>query len=583
MRKMQIIVVALVVLLLPGSSVAFIAVDHSLDHTLEKRIQQLMRKQHLPGLAITIVEDQEILYQEAFGLADLENNISATTGTVFRWWSVSKMFTALEIFREVEEGLVGLDDPLDKYLPEFTIQNRSEDEGPITVKSILAHRSGLPRNECSTPPEATAVSPWLKKFEMCTACCFKAFPEETRYHYSNLGYDLLGRIIEENRLEGFAPYMKKQLFGKLGMQHTAFSSADIADSLVTAMGYEFYKGKYYPVIRPDITSVPSGNLYSTIQDMSLFLKSVFGQRIFASGETMAHMFEDHYSSHEDPETMGLGWKTTTLPGSGLLAWHDGGPDDGDGALVAILPSRKLGIALVGNGTSLSGSISLPFTMEIFQQLTDPEREAPVSHSPVKEKFKNPEHPLAGYEGTYTAFGRLLQVKARKRKLKGKTGGLSLEMIPTHDSIFRVTHWMNKLGLTKIIKPPIEFNKIHITFCNGSFPDSLYMIINLDNITYEICPRYPDRLIEEGGWERLAGDYRMAERLPGNRRGAYTSSIFSISTVDHVLVMSGPFGPIVPVDDHYLQILSGPFAGETMEYDPANGNLVHQDALFIPVT
>jgi len=583
MRKIQIIVVAIVVLLLPGSSVAFTAGDHSLNHTLEKRIQQLMRKQHLPGFAITIVEDQEILYQEAFGFADLENNIVATTGTAFRWWSVSKMFTALEIFREVEEGLVGLDDPLDKYFPEFTIQNRSEDEEPITVKSILAHRSGLPRNECSTPPEARAVSPWLKKFEMCTAGCFKAFPEGTRYHYSNLGYDLLGRIIEANRHEGFAPYMKKQLFEELGMENAAFSSADISDSLTLARGYEYYKRKFYQVIRPDITSAPSGNLYATIEDLSAFLTSVFGQKVFASEETMSRMFVDHYSTPDDPETMGLGWKTTRLDGTELLVWHDGGPDDGDGALVAFLPSRKLGIALIGNGTSLSGSISLPFAMEIFQELTDQEGEAAGSHSSVKEKLKNPEHPLADYEGTYTAFGQLLQVKAKNRKLKGKIGGLSLEMIPIHDSTFRVTHWMDKLGLTKIIKPPIEFNKIHITFCNGRVPGSRNMIINLDNITYEICPRYPDRLIEEGGWERLAGDYRMAERLPGNRPGAYTSSIFSISTVDHVLVMSGPFGPIVPVDDHYLQILSGPFAGETMEYDPANGNLVHQDALFIPVT
>jgi CubicO group peptidase (beta-lactamase class C family) len=583
MRKIQIIVIVLLILMLPGSPVACTAGDPSLDHILEKSIQQLMRKQHLPGFAITVVEDQEVLYQEAFGLADLENNIGATTSTVFRWWSVSKMFTALEVFREVEEGLVDLDDPLDKYLPEFTIQSRSEDERPVTVKSILAHRSGLPRNECSTPQEARAVSPWLKKFEMCTAGCFKAFPEGTRYHYSNLGYDLLGRIIEENRHEGFAPYMKKQLFEELRMEHTAFSSADISDSLTLARGYEFYKGSYYPVIRPDITSVPSGNLYATIEDLSAFLTSVFGQRVFASEKTMPRMFVDHYSTTEDPETMGLGWKTTRLDGNELLVWHDGGPDDGDGALVAFLPSRKLGIALIGNGTSLSGSISLPFAMEIFRQLIEQEGEAAGSLSPVKEKLKNPEHPLADYEGAYTAFGQLMQVKAKRRKLTGKIGGLSLEMIPVNDSTFRVTHWMDKLGLTKIIKPPIEFNKIHITFCNGKVPDARNMIINLDNITFEICPRYPDHLIEEGGWSKLIGDYRMAERLPGKRQGAFTGSIFSISTVDHTLVMSGHIGPVVPVSDHYLQILSGPFAGETMEYDPATGILAHQNALFIPIT
>ena len=137
MHRIPLIVVMVVTILLPGSTAACSAADDTLNVTLEKRIQKLMRKQNLPGLAIAIVDDQKVLYQEAFGLADMENNIQASTGTVFRMWSVSKLFTALELFREVEEGLVNLDDPLLEYLPEFTIQSRSTEEQTITIKSIL--------------------------------------------------------------------------------------------------------------------------------------------------------------------------------------------------------------------------------------------------------------------------------------------------------------------------------------------------------------------------------------------------------------------------------------------------------------
>lgn len=576
------IVVVILMLLFQGSTEAYTPRDDRLDDALEKQIQKLMRKQHLPGFAITIVDDQQVLYQQAFGLANIENNIQASTGTVFRMWSVSKLFTALEIFREVEEGLVNLDAILPEYLPGFSIQSRSEEKQAVTVKSVLAHRSGLPRNKCVSLPAAIENPLRLEKCETAVADCFLTFPEGSRYHYSNLGYDLLGRIIEEKRGEGFAPYMKKHMFEGLGMNHTTFSSADLQDSARLASGYEFYKGKFYPVIRPDdISSIPSGNLYSTMEDMSLFLTSVFNQKIFAYNGTMPRMFKDHFSTPDDPETMGLGWKTTRLDGADLLVWHDGGPSDGTGSLVSMLPSRKLGIALMGNGTTLSGSVSLPFAMEIFRLVLDSKKETVGDHPPEPEETKKLGRPLEAYEGSYAAFGQLIEVKAKSRKLKGKIGGLGLEMIPEHDSCFRVTHWLDKTGLTRIFKPPIDFDQIHITFCNSESHEGQSMIINLNDISFELCPRYPDHIIAQGGWEKLVGEYRMADRLPENKPGPFTGPIYNITAVNHTLVLSGVFGPVVPVNDHCLEIMSGPFAGETIEYDPATGFLIHQNAFLIP--
>jgi hypothetical protein len=221
-------------------------------------------------------------------------------------------------------------------------------------------------------------------------------------------------------------------------------------------------------------------------------------------------------------------------------------------------------------------------MELFQLLIQTEKEPVIDPPAGPERVTSLVQALVEYEGSYAAFGQLLEVKAKKRTLKGKIGGLGLEMIPDHDSTFSVTHWMEKIGLTKIIKPPIEFDKIHITFCNSDSPEGRNMIINLDNISFEICPRYPDHLIEEVGWKKLAGEYRMAERLPNNEPGEFTGSTFNITPIGHILVMSNVFGPVVPIDEHYLEFLSGPFAGETIEYDSATGILVHQNAVFIPI-
>lgn len=74
---------------------------------------------------------------------------------------------------------------------------------------------------------------------------------------------------------------------------------------------------------------------------------------------------------------------------------------------------------------------------------------------------------------------------------------------------------------------------------------------------------------------------MTQRQADNTPGAFTGQNYTISRVNNALVMSGIFGPVVPVDDHYLEIMSGPFAGETIEYDSKSGNLIHQNAFFIP--
>lgn len=549
----------------------------------EKKIKQMMHKHHLPGFAITILDDQEIVFQKTFGLVDLEKNVSTSTETVFKLWSVAKAFTAMEIFREVENGLIDLDAPIIEFLPDFSIQKSFNDNHPITVRSILAHRAGLPRNECVSISDPNSRPGALEKFEKSTAECYLAFPVGYRYKYSNLGYDLLGRIIEQNRGEGYAAYMKKNILNDLGMVNSTFNSTDITDPDKLAKGYEFYKKKYYPMEQTDISSIPSGNLYSTIEDLSVFLKSILANNgIFQNEETLPIMYSDNFSKTTDPETMGLGWKTSRILGSELLIWHDGGPSDGIGSLLAFLPNRKLGIALIANGTSFEGSVSVPMAIDIFQQLLETKPDfTNIPEDKPKRVVMNREK-LDSYAGKYVVFGTIMKVESKNKKLKGKIAGIGLDLIPVNETGFRITHWSEKIGLTKIIKPPIDFGKIRIEFLNKCQTDSSSMIINFDNISHEICPRYPEIINIIDHWGGLPGEYILAERLPNNKTGPLTGRKFSINLTDDVLVMSGQFGPIAPLNDKFIIIKSGPFAGELMQYDAESGNIIHQNAIYIPV-
>ncbi len=549
---------------------------------LEKQMRKLMRKHHLPAFALSIVEDDNVLFQSVKGYADLENQVLATPGTIFKIYSVSKVFTALEIFREVEEGLIQLEDPITKYLPDFLIQSRFSEEVPITVKSLLAHRSGLPRNECLTCPSHEDDPFTLHKSEWCTSDCFMAYPVGYRYKYSNLGYNLLGRIVEENRNMGFERYMKDHLLNDLHTKSSAFQSSDLDKSQAVAMGYEYYKRKYYPIQQSDVKSVPSGNLYSTLEDLSLFLQAVLKNEIFAQKNTLAQMCIDHYSSELDPETMGLGWKTCHIAGGELMIWHDGGPDDGVGALVAAVPSQDLAIAMIANSTNFGGNISVLFAKEVLEGLINEKLKRDGMPVQKEDRLYLSEQTLQSYEGLYMAFGTPMRIKAKKKKLKAKIGGFTLSLIPVNDTEFKVSHWMDKIGLTKIIPPTVAFDKLRILFppCSTEKPD--FAIINLDEISYEICSRFPEYETLPSEWDHLLGNYQMAWRLPDNQIGPLSGSTYTISWEEGVLMMSGPFGPILPDDKHHIRLTSMPFLGETMEYFPETGYLIHQNAVFIPV-
>ena len=191
--------------------------DKSLEQFVDKQVNRAMKRHHLPALAITIVENQNTIYEKATGYGNLEKEQEVSPASVFKLWSVAKVFTSIEIFKEAEEGLIDLDDPLTEYLPDFKINSVFGDQDQVTIRSLLAHQSGMPRNECLKVPAGENQNGTLNRFEIGTWDCIKATPTGSRYKYSNLGYDLLGRVIEENRQSGFAQYMQGKVLISLGM------------------------------------------------------------------------------------------------------------------------------------------------------------------------------------------------------------------------------------------------------------------------------------------------------------------------------------------------------------------------------
>ena len=548
---------------------------------IDKEISRTMRRQHLPAMAVAVVSGQQVRYLDAKGLIDVENQVPATTRSLFKLWSLAKPFTALGIFREIEEGHVELDAPVNAYLPDFSIQCIHGENAIPTVRELLAHRAGLPRNEGLMPEGVERDPNHLERFECGVANCYAAYPTGTRYKYSNLGYDLLGRMLEESSQEGFFEYMKLNVLNELGMHHADFYSGAIDSSLYRALGYAYHKRNYIPYVQYDINNFPSGNLYATIEDLSIFLQAVFRGDLFSKEETLSSMLIDHFSRPGDPETMGLGWKLATLGNGENLVWHDGGPSEGIGSLVAFLPEQELGIAVIGNSTNFSGFYSLQFAMKVLSRLMGEEPGAKSKDQAREVRHDLPAGKLEKLAGRYAAFGSIAEVTLKRKHMKARIEGISLILIPVSDTEFRVTHWMERTGLTKIIEPPVDFTRIRVSFRKDEPGGAGTMILNMMDVSHEVCPRYP---VQEGNppqWKRLCRSYRRAERLPGGAWGEQGEGCIEIEMEEGVLTMSGSYGPIVPVNDTLIRILSGPYQGEFLDYVPVSGVILHQKWAFVP--
>jgi len=531
-----------------------------------------------------LIDDQKTVWQEAFGWANIEEQIPAKSDTVYKLWSVSKVLTAIEAMRLVEEGLVGLDAPLTDYISGFSIQSRFPDSKPITIRTILAHHSGLPRSSCHSQVPGPGNDKLLGEMARSMKDGHMAFPVGSRFKYSNIGPDMLGHIIQESRHKSFAYYMEENLLARIGMENSSFLRADIPAQRDVALGYEYYKGKYYPRQQGDINSLPSGNLYSTLEDMSAFVKFMLrggeagGEQIIKP-ETLKLMFENQYSSRRDPQPMGLGWKIARAPGSELLVWHDGGPSEGIGALVALLPERRLGIVLFSNATSFESSVSVTLAVDILELMLETKYGILPSEDEIPEEIKIDRSRLQDYAGRYIAFGKVMDVSSRGNRLKGKIQGITLDLIPVDQTRFRASHWLVKLGLAGLFNLPIDLRELEIEFLEGDESGEDVMVINIGDIAYEICPRYPGLEDIPPLWKNLTGEYELVARLPSGSAGTDVLGHSKIWMEDGVLQMAGSVGPILPLSETEIVIQSGPFVGETMVYDSATGNIYHQSVVF----
>lgn len=240
----------------------------------------------LPGAVVGVVSDQQLVWSQGYGFADLKGKIPMNAATKFRMASHSKLFNATAVMQLREDGKLRLDDPVSKYLPWFKAKPAGDDDGVITIEQLLTHSSGLPRE--AGDHWSSDTFPTREELQRLFADRKAAFPPSTRVKYSNLAVSVAGMLVEEVSGLSWADYVGKNIFKPLGMSDSSVDQ-NVAG---LAVGY----GRRLPdgsrTVMPFIDARSMGaaaGITSNVEDMAKFVSAQFrkgprgGAQILSSG------------------------------------------------------------------------------------------------------------------------------------------------------------------------------------------------------------------------------------------------------------------------------------------------------------
>jgi len=228
--------------------------------------------------AVLVACDGKILYEQAFGLANREWDIPNTTDTKFRLASVSKQFCSMLIMQLVQEGRIKLDDNITDHL----LYYRKDTGSRITIHHLLAHQSGIKDFTSNFDYRSTISRSSFGKDEFIKLHCMEDLIHDpgTIYSYCNAGYCILGRIVEKVTGQTFEVNLRERIFQPLGM---ANSGVDRNRHVIKkrASGYTFgpFGIENAEFIEMDSTPGPAGGLYSTVEDMFLWDRSLYTDKL----------------------------------------------------------------------------------------------------------------------------------------------------------------------------------------------------------------------------------------------------------------------------------------------------------------
>lgn len=346
-------------------SVACWAQNPNPSSSVDAYILDEMAAENIPGMATIIVKQGEVVWINAYGLADVENNIAVTDSTIFLMASVSKLVTATAVMQLYEAGQLELDKDINNYLP-FPIEIPGYEADSITIRKLMTHTSSILDNDLVMDTYYSNGDPTISLAEVierylsvsgsdysASANFLNAAPGSV-YEYSNMATALAGYLVQVISGTDFNDYCRTNIFNKLCMEHTSWYLADFDTSQV-ARPHQWTGSQYTPYAHYGFADYPDGQLRTNLRDMARFLSTYLQGGTFNNQQLLSTASVNQMLTPQIPSldaTQGLNWYTEDIyleQGGTVALWGHNGGESGVSTDVYINRDNQIAIAVFSNG------------------------------------------------------------------------------------------------------------------------------------------------------------------------------------------------------------------------------------------
>jgi CubicO group peptidase (beta-lactamase class C family) len=426
---------------------------------LSEFINHTMPEWNVPGLAIAIVKDNQIIFCEGFGLRDGNNNLKVTPKTLFAIGSCTKAFTTMAMGILVDRGQLDWDQPVRNYLPSFKLYDSYASEH-ITPRDLVTHRSGLPRHD------AMWYRTHFTREEIINRLQYLEPTQELRtvFQYNNLMYLAAGYLVGAIAGCTWEEFVQQEILNPLGMGNSNFSvdASQKTDDFAHPYLHKNEEVKEIPFLNIDVVG-PAGCINSNVTDMAQWLLlhlngGKFSERQIISANNLRQMYTPQIvepNPQEEREVLnpsyGLGWAIYGYRGYKVV--QHGGGIDGFSALTTLLPQDNIGIVVLTNlNASPLHSIVTYYVCDRLLNLEPvawsdrlKEKVAIAKESTTKTQEKiaaerqpgtHPGHALEDYTGNYEhpAYG-MISVELKQNNLISTYNSMSSQLQHYHYDTF----------------------------------------------------------------------------------------------------------------------------------------------------
>ncbi|WP_088224851.1 serine hydrolase [Desulfosporosinus sp. FKB] len=321
--------------------------------TIREYIKSSLDEFHIPGAAVAVVKDENIIFLEGFGKRDIEHELPVTPDTLFAIGSSTKAFTTMSIGILVDDGKLDWDKPVATYISEFKLNDKYASEN-ATLRDLATHRVGLPRHDLvwyKAPLSREEIVLRLSHLDF-------AKPFRTTFQYQNMMYLTLGYVVEKISTQSWETFVRTRILDPLGMKRTNFSVNESQHDHDFSKPYKVVNQTVKETPFANIDSIgPAGSINSSVREMAQWVRLHLSKGNFQSSQLISeNNIRQMHSPHiligpsQDGRILfpsyGLGWFTEVYRGHHVV--QHGGNIDGFTAQVTMVPKETMGIVILSN-------------------------------------------------------------------------------------------------------------------------------------------------------------------------------------------------------------------------------------------